>query len=51
MASAYVGSTFMPLVFGYMQQLIGIAIMPFFLLIFAFLNIGMLEIAYKRISR
>ena len=46
MASAYVGSTFMPMVFGYLQQLIGIGIMPVYLLIFAVLNIGLLERSY-----
>ena len=46
MASAYMGSTFMPMVFGHLQQHIGIGIMPFYLLIFAVLNIGMLERTY-----
>jgi len=46
MASAYVGSTFMPMVFGNMQQHIGIGIMPVYLLIFAVLNISMLERTY-----
>ncbi len=46
MASAYVGSTFMPMVFGHLQQHIGIGIMPFYLLIFAVLNITMLERTY-----
>ena len=46
MASAYVGSTFMPTVFGVLQQHIGIGIMPFYLLIFAILNIGFLEGTY-----
>ena len=50
MASAYVGSTFMPMVFGVLQQLVGIAIMPFYLLIFAVLNISMLEMAYRQIA-
>ena len=50
MASAYVGSTFMPMVFGVLQQFIGIAIMPFYLLIFAALNISMLEMAYRQIA-
>ncbi|MBO6307711.1 MAG: MFS transporter [Oribacterium sp.] len=48
MASAYVGSTFMPMVFGILQEHIGIAIMPVYLLIFAILNIGLLEIAYRQ---
>ena len=46
MASAYVGSTFMPMVFGNLQQHVGIGIMPFYLLIFAVLNISMLERTY-----
>ena len=50
MASAYIGSTFMPMVFGHIQQAVGIEIMPVYLLIFALLNIGMLEIAYRRIG-
>ena len=48
MASAYVGSTFMPMVFGIMQEIMGIAIMPVYLLIFAVLNMGLLELAYRR---
>ncbi len=50
MASAYVGSTFMPMVFGILQQQIGIAIMPLYLLIFAILNIGLLELAYRKVK-
>ena len=46
MASAYVGSTFMPAVFGNLQQLIGIGIMPVYLLVFAVINIGLLERTY-----
>ncbi len=51
MASAYVGSTFMPMVFGHIQQAVGIRIMPLWLLLFAALNLSMLEIAYKQIAR
>nr|MCR5778624.1 MFS transporter [Lachnospiraceae bacterium] len=51
MASAYVGSTFMPMVFGLLQQVIGIWIMPVYLIFFAVLNIGMLEMAYKKCNR
>ena len=47
MASAYIGSTFMPMVFGHLQQALGIGIMPLYLLIFAMLNIGLLELAYR----
>ena len=50
MASAYIGSTFMPMIFGHLQQLAGIGIMPFYLLLFALLNISMLEIAYKKLK-
>jgi fucose permease len=50
MASAYVGSTFMPMVFGLLQQQIGIWIMPLYLIIFAVLNIGMLEMTYRKID-
>ena len=50
MASAYLGSTFMPTVFGHLQQAIGIGIMPLYLLFFALLNLSMLEIAYRKIN-
>ena len=50
MASAYVGSTFMPMVFGLLQQNLGIGIMPLYLLLFAILNIGLLEIAYHKVG-
>ncbi len=50
MASAYIGSTLMPMVFGQLQQAIGIGIMPVYLLVFAGLNCGMLEGAYRRIK-
>ena len=50
MASAYVGSTLMPMLFGQLQQIVGIGVMPVYLLIFAALNIGMLEIAYRQIA-
>lgn len=46
MASAYIGSTFMPMIFGNIQEKIGIGIMPFYMLIFAVLNIWMLERTY-----
>ena len=51
MASAYIGSTVMPMVFGHLQQAMGIWIMPGYLLVFAALNIGLLEIAYRKIAR
>ena len=46
MASAYVGSTFMPMLFGKLQQGIGIWIMPIYLLIFAVFNTAFLELSY-----
>ena len=49
MAAAYAGSTVMPMVFGQIQQAIGIGIMPAYLLFFAVLNVGLLEIAYRRL--
>ena len=48
MASAYVGTTFMPMVFGVLQERVGIAFMPVYLLIFVVLNISLLEIAYRK---
>lgn len=51
MASAYLGSTFMPTVFGRLQQAIGIWIMPLYLTLFAFLNVVFLELAYQKIRR
>ena len=51
MASAYVGSTFMPMIFGHLQQMIGIGIMPVYLVVFAALNIGMLELTYITIKK
>ena len=50
MASAYIGATFMPAVFGLIQQNVGIWTMPIYLTVFAVLNIALLEIAYKRIK-
>ena len=51
MAAAYIGTPFMPMLFGQIQQRIGIGIMPAYLLIFAGLNFIMLEIAYRKIAR
>jgi len=48
MASAYVGSTFMPMVFGLIQQHIGVTILPVYVLIFAVLNISFIEWSYKK---
>ena len=51
MAAAYMGSTFMPMVFGQIQLRIGIGVMPFYLLIFAVLNYVLLELSYKAIRK
>ena len=51
MASAYVGSTFTPMVFGILQQKVGIGIMPAYILIFALLNFSMLEVAYRLLKK
>lgn len=51
MASAYIGSTFMPTVFGFIQQNIGIGIMPIYLMGFAILNFAFLELAYRAIEK
>ncbi len=50
MAFAYTGSTLMPMIFGKLQQAAGIWIMPIYMAVFAFLNIFLLEFAYKRIG-
>ena len=47
MTAAYTGSTFMPMIFGYLQQQVGIAIMPVYLLILAGACIYLLERAYR----
>ena len=51
MASAYVGSAFMPMVFGNIQEHTGIGIMPFYLLFFAVLNLGLLELTYMSLKK
>lgn len=51
MASAYIGSTFMPMVFGVLQEKTDISIMPVYLLIFAVINFVMLEIAYYELKK
>ena len=51
MASAYIGSTFMPTAFGFIQQYVGIGIMPVYLTVFAVLNFVFLEFAYRAIAK
>lgn len=47
MASAYVGSTFMPLLFGIIAENIGFNIFPYYLLFFVILIFIMLELTFK----
>lgn len=49
MASAYVGSTFMPSVFGFLARHIGIALYPFYILAFTMLMIAMNELLARRV--
>ncbi len=51
MAFAYTGSTFMPTVFGILQQRLGIWIMPLYLLVFAGLSFALLELSYRQEAR
>lgn len=47
MASAYIGSTFMPPLFGWIGSIVGFRIMPYYLLVFVILMIGMVETTFK----
>lgn len=47
MASAYVGSTFMPPLFGLLGNLISFKIMPIYILIFGILMLTMVELSFK----
>lgn len=47
MASAYVGATFIPPLFGLLGSLIGFAIMPIFLIIFVTLMLVMIELTFR----
>jgi len=51
MASAYMGSTLMPMIFGGLQQAVGIGILPLYLTVFAVLNVTLLELAYRQIRK
>ena len=48
MAFAYIGTTFMPMLFGVIQQYVGMWVMPIFLFIFLILNIVLIEISNIR---
>lgn len=50
MASAYVGSTFMPPVFGLIANHISIRLLPFYLTVFIILMLYMLEKTYRQID-
>ena len=47
MASAYVGSTFIPPLFGLLGNLLGFKIMPVYLLVFVILMITMTELTFR----
>lgn len=47
MASAYMGSTFIPPLFGLFGNLIGFSILPVYLIIFAILMIVMIELMFR----
>lgn len=51
MASAYVGSTFMPPLFGVLGNVISFGIMPFYLFVFIILMICMIEFTFKITSK
>ena len=51
MASAYVGSMFMPTVFGALGRATTMAILPFFVLFFTILNTAAIEVKKRRRSR
>ena len=46
MASAYLGSTFIPPLFGLLGNLIGFSILPIFLLVFVALMVTMTELTF-----
>lgn len=51
MASAYVGSTFMPPLFGLLGNRISFAILPVFLFVFILLMISMVELTFRLTKR
>jgi fucose permease len=51
MASAYVGATFMPPVFGFLAQSISLSLLPIYMLAFTTLMIIMIELTFKRVRR
>lgn len=51
MASAYIGTTFMPYLFGLLQEKIGMWIMPIYLIIFLIINITMIELSNLMVKK
>lgn len=51
MTAAYSGNTLMPMLFGQIQQWIGISIMPYYMMTFALINFVFLELAYRWIEK
>ena len=51
MASAYVGSTFIPPLFGLIADRAGLQWMPLFLALFLALMISMTEATFRRVAR
>ena len=51
MASAYIGSTFAPLLFGVLADAAGISLMPFWLIVFVGLMISMFEWTERSVAR
>lgn len=47
MASAYIGSTFIPPLFGLLGNLVGFSVMPVYLLLFVVLMISMTELTFR----
>ena len=47
MASAYVGSTFLPPLYGALGSAVGFGILPFYLLFFVLLMIVMTELTFR----
>lgn len=50
MASAYVGTTFMPPLFGVLSNFLGIGFFPFYMILFAVLMVAMSEYLNKTVS-
>ncbi len=51
MASAYVGSTFVPPLFGWLGSLVGFSILPVYLLAFVLLMVGMVELTFRTAAK